>query len=212
MGGMNTSEILRALENLIKRGVVHSVDAAAGSVRVEIGALITDDLPYFVPAAGGVSVHRPPSAGESCIVFSPSGDTAAGVVLCGIASDAHPQPSQSAGETVTRYPDGAVVSYNHQSSAMSISGIKTGVINAATGLTFNTPLAEFSAQVKINGLLTYAGGMSGSGGGGTAITGALNHVGTLTNAGEITSNGVALSTHKHTGVLAGGATTGEPQK
>lgn len=211
---MNTAEILRVIENLIKRGVIKSVDAAAGSVRVEIGNLITDDLPYMVPAAGGVSVHRPPSIGESCIVLSPSGNTAAGIVLCGLASDAHPRPSESSGETVTKYPDGAIVKYNHGSGALDISGIKTGNIQAAQSLLIDCPQTTTTGAFTVQGLFTYKGGMSGANGaaGSTSIQGDFVHDGKLTNTGEITSNGVKLSAHKHTGVLAGGATTGEPEK
>ena len=65
---MNTAEISRLIENLIKVGEVAETDPAAGLVRVKIGELRTDWRPYFVPAAGGASVHRPPSAGEICIV------------------------------------------------------------------------------------------------------------------------------------------------
>ena len=55
--------------------------------------------------------------------------------------------------------------------------------------------------------------MSGTGGGaGTVIQGAINHNGTLTNTGKISSNGVLLDEHKHTGVLAGGERTGAPEK
>lgn len=67
---MNTAELSRLLANLIKQGTIAESDPAAGRVRVQHGGLTTDWLPYFVPAAGGVSVHRPPSVGENCIVLT----------------------------------------------------------------------------------------------------------------------------------------------
>ena len=205
---MNTAEISRLIENLIKVGEVAQTDPAAGRVRVEIGALLTDWLPYCVPAAGGVSVHRPPSAGEICIVLSPSGDTAQGMVLCGIAGAAHPSPSQSGGETVTVYPDGAIVKYNHQSSALDISGITTGKIKAAQSLTIDCPQTTATGALTVEGLFTYAAGLSGAGGGaGTVISGSITHQG-----GSLTSNGVVVDSHTHSGVLSGGANTGEPVK
>ena len=125
---MNTAEISRLLANLIKQGTIAESDPAAGRVRVLHGGLTTDWLPYFVPAAGGVSVHRPPSVGENCIVLSPSGEPANGVVLCGMASDQFPQPGNRADETVVKFPDGAVAKYNHAASKLDISGINTANI------------------------------------------------------------------------------------
>lgn len=210
---MNTAEISRLIENLIKVGEVAETDPAAGLVRVKIGELRTDWRPYFVPAAGGVSVHRPPSAGEICIVLSPSGDTAQGMVLCGLAGHAHPQPSQSAGETVTVYPDGAIVKYNHQSSALEIAGIKTGKIQAAESLLIECPQTTTTGALIVEGLFTYKAGLSGAGGGaGTVIKGTVDHEGDFVNKGRLESNGVVVDTHAHGGVLPGGANTGEPVK
>ncbi|MFV2029817.1 phage baseplate assembly protein V [Neisseria sp. S1] len=208
---MNLAEITRIIENLIKRGVVHSVNPAAGSVRVQIGKLITDDLPYFVSAAGGVSCHRPPSVGESCLVLSPSGETAAGLVLCGLPSAQYPAPSVEESETVTKYPDGACVKYNHQSGKMEISGIKTAEITSGESIKFNCPVVEFTNAVVVGGLLSYQGGMSGTGGAGTIITGPITHEGDFINKGSVASNGVNLSSHTHNGVQAGGDNTGGPQ-
>ena len=69
-----SAEDQRKTANLIKQGNIAESDPA-GRVRVRIGNLLTDWLPYFVPFAGGVSVHRPPSVGENCLVLSPSGAT-----------------------------------------------------------------------------------------------------------------------------------------
>lgn len=210
IGRMDIAEISRRLENLIKRGEIAQVDPAAGLVRVAVGALHTDWLPYFVPAAGQVSVHRPPSVGEICIVLSPSGEPGGGMVLCGLAGNAHPSPSASAGETVTIYPDGAVSKYNHVSGSLHISGIKTGAIQAAQTLTIDCPQTTTTGALTVQGLLTYAAGMAGTGGGaGTVISGPINHSGVLTNTGQITSNGKVLHSHTHPG--DSGGVTGPPQ-
>ena len=66
----------RMIANLIKQGNIVQTDPTQGLVRVQCGEMTSDWLPYFVPAAGGVSVHRPPSVGENCIILSPSGETA----------------------------------------------------------------------------------------------------------------------------------------
>ena len=205
------SDFARMIANLIKQGVIAESDPRAGLVRVKHGELLTDWIPYFVPAAGGVSVHRPPSVGENCIVLSPSGEPANGVVLCGLASTSHPAPSGSADETVVKFPDGAVAKYNHGAGALDLTGVKTVSINASDSLMIECPQNTVTGTLTVQGLLTYQGGMSGSGGGaGTVIQGQITHNGTMTNTGSITSNGIDLSSHKHSGIQPGGGTTGVP--
>lgn len=211
------AELNRKIANLIKQGTVAEVDVAKGRVRVKHGELVSDWLPYFVPAAGGVSVHRPPSVDENCIILSPSGEPAAGLVLCGMASQAHSQPSQSADETVVKFPDGAIAKYNHASSAMEITGIKTGQVVAAKSITLDTPDVVCTGNLTVQkqttsvGLLTYTSGMSGSNGegGSTTITGNFTHEGAFVNTGSISSNGITLDTHTHPG--DSGGNTGAPQ-
>ncbi len=201
-----SAEDQRKTANLIKQGNIAQSDPA-GRVRVRIGSLITDWLPYFVPFAGGVSVHRPPSVGENCLVLSPSGETAAGLVLCGLMSDQFPQPSNSADETIIRFPDGASIRYNHASGSLDASGIKTITVQAAQSLLIDCPQSTFTGAVTVGGLLTYQAGMAGSNGAGgsTTINGNITHSG-----GTLSSNGVVLDTHTHQGVTPGGGNTGEP--
>ena len=205
---MDIAELQRRFENLIKDGEIAEVDPAAGCVRVKIGELVTDWLRYWVPAAGGVSVHRPPSVGENCTVLSPSGETANGKVLCGFSGSQYPSPGNDASNTIVKFPDGAVCQYNHDSGAMTITGIKTGLVQAATSLTFDTPQATFTGAVTTQGLLTYQSGMTGSGGSGSTATinGSIKVTG-----GDVVADGISLKTHTHTGVTPGGGNTGAPQ-
>ena len=197
----------RLIANLLKQGNIAQADAARGLVRVQHGDLLTDWLPYFVPFAGGVSVHRVPSVGENCLVLSPSGEVANGLVLCGLASHQHPQPSTSPDETVIRFPDNAQFSYNHHSGSLKISGTKTIQIEASQSIEFDTPQATFTGEVIVQGLFTFLAGLAGSnsqGGAAANITGDVNHT-----QGNLTSNGVIVHLHIHRG--DSGGTTGSPQ-
>ncbi len=63
-----------------------------------------------------------------------------------------------------------------------------------------------TGTLTTEGLLTYQGGMAGSGGGGTAITGNITHSG-----GAITSLGKKIDGgHTHGGVASGGPNTAVP--
>ena len=208
---MDTAELNRLIANIVRTGKI--LEVQAGLVRVEFSPeLQTDWLQYFVPFAGGVSVHRMPSKGESCVVLAPSGDLEAAMVLCGIASTDHPSPSSSADETVVQFPDGASVKYNHKASHLEIAGINTAVVNAGQSSEINCPQNTINGATTINGLLTCTQGMNISGGGAaTAVfTGNVEHNGNYDNTGRISSNGVVLHTHTHGGVMAGGANTGKP--
>lgn len=206
------AELSRMIANLIKQGVVAEVNASAGLVRVRHGELLTDWLGYFVPAAGGVSVHRPPSVGENCIVLSPSGEPANGLVLCGVKSSVHQQPSGSADETVVRFPDGARAEYNHAAGRLKLSGVKTVEVQAATSLTIDCPANTVKGALTVEGLFTYQSGLSGDNGetGTTVIRGSFVHEGSFVNTGSMSSNGVVVDTHVHPG--DSGGTTGEPKK
>ena len=198
----------RMIANLIKQGNIVQTDPTQGLVRVQCGEMTSDWLPYFVPAAGGVSVHRPPSVGENCIILSPSGEPANGLVLCGLASSQHPQPADTADKTVLKMPDGAVFEYDHAQGSLKIRGIKTAEIQAAQSITVDCPQTTVTGLLTVQGMLTYQAGMTGSSGSGSAatITGNIVHSG-----GSLKSNGITLHSHTHGGVQPGGSSTGAPQ-
>ncbi len=55
-------------------GTVVSVDHAAGTCRVQIGDILSGDLPWLEYAAGETRTWCPPSVGEQVFVFSPEPD------------------------------------------------------------------------------------------------------------------------------------------
>lgn len=225
MAGMDDfADINRRLESLIRYGTVAEVQAKPPRVRVRIGKLNTTWIRWVALRAASTSDWCPPVPGEQCVLFSPSGDMATAVALMGLASDEYPLPSDNPDEWVRQFPDGAVVRYNHATGALTVSGIKTAVVQAADHVTVDCPQSTFTGSVQINGdlivdgkalirsLLTYMSGMAGQGGssgGSTTITGPINHQGEFTNQGSVSSNGVVLNTHTHPG--DSGGSTGAPQ-
>lgn len=218
-----TADQARRLESVVRFGTIAEIDHAAARVRVKSGGLVSNWLPWLAWRAGRTSRWSPPTSGEQCIVLSPSGETAAGLVLVGIYSKAEPAPCASPDEEVCLYPDGARITYNHATGALSAIGIKSAVVQASDRCTVDCPESEFTGNVYIggnlavkgeaviHGVLTYLAGLSGSGGagGGTQISGPINHDGQLNNTGSISSNGIVLATHTHPG--DSGGTTGGPQ-
>lgn len=222
---MDIVELSRLLENIIRVGTIHSVDHVECRVRVQTGKLITDWLRWLETRAGNTTTWNPPTVGEQCIILSPSGEIAQGLVIYGAPSQIIDTPSHDPAKHVIRYPDGttltydhaaglhqasypdgASISYHHPSSALQATGIATALVQAATSITLDTPLTHITGQCVIDDLLTYGNGIAGTGGSNkNAITGDFTH----TN-GSLSSNNVVLDTHTHTGVYPGSSNTGEP--
>ena len=228
---MDLVELSRRLENLIRFGTIHSVDHAAKRCRVQSGELVTQWLRWMELRAGNTTTWNPPTVGEQCIVFSPSGEPAGGMVIYGAPSDIIDTPSHNPDDHATRYPDGTLVRYdhaagimeavfpdggqiryNHQSSHLEAIGVDTVLAQAATSITLDTPLVRITGKCVVEDLLTYQNGLNGTGGSNNNIvTGNFNHNGNFTHTGgTLSSHGKILHTHTHTGVTPGGGNTGAP--
>lgn len=192
---MDLQELSRIVENLIRFGTIHSVDHPAKRVRVQTGNLVTNWLRWMEYRAGETTTWDPPTVGEQCVVFSPSGELAQGIVFYGAPSDVIDTPSHDPNKHVTlwpdgtehsydhaeglhqtTYPDGAIVSYHHPSSHLQAINIKTGLCKATQMITFDTPLVHITGMCVVDQLLTYNNGLTGFGGtNGSQIEGDIWH-------------------------------------
>lgn len=206
-------ELLRLLENLLRAGTIAAVNHGATRVRVQAGELLTDWLPWFERRAGDVRTWCPPSVGEQCLLLSPGGDLAAGLVLVGINSQSRPSPASTANLHRVEYPDGAVIDYDHTAHALTATLPAGGTAHliAPGSVVIDSPHTTITGECLVQGLLTYQSGMVGLGGGGgggaaATITGTVQ-----VSGGDVTADGISLKTHVHNGVANGPGTTGGPQ-
>lgn len=101
------AEVERRLAGMIRHGRVHSVDAAAGMIRLRIGG--TDSKPFLSPPvpyaqiAGALKAHTPPSVGQQMTLICPDGNVRMGVALPMTWSDANTSPSSSGEENVVTF-------------------------------------------------------------------------------------------------------------
>ncbi|QKL50910.1 phage baseplate assembly protein V [Ralstonia solanacearum] len=122
---MDTAELARLLENVIRLGTVAEIDyVATPRVRVKTGGLLTTWRPWAERRAGATRTWCPPTIGEQVLLLCPSGDPSNAIVLCGISTDDNDVPSHNPAETVTQYPDGALVRYNHATGVLSVLGVQ----------------------------------------------------------------------------------------
>ncbi|MDE9455901.1 phage baseplate assembly protein V [Xenorhabdus bovienii] len=210
---MNTqlTELLRRLRNLIRIGIITQVDTPRGLCRVRTGNLETDWLHWLTARAGHTRTWWAPSVDEQVLLLSIGGDLTTAFVLPAIFSNEFPAPSASPEAAHICFPDGAVMEYEPQSGALTVTGIQTATVTASvsvhitapeitcvarTRITLETPEVICTQLMSTGNLIVRNGGK---------MTGNIEHTG-----GTFSSNGVVVDTHKHTGVRSGGDTSGGP--
>jgi phage baseplate assembly protein V len=176
----------RLIGDLAREGVVVSADPATGTARVKYADdLTTGDIPWLASRAGLTRTWSPPAIGEQVMVLAPEADTARGVIIGSLSSDAHPHPAND-GSTITEYGDGARIGYDPASHAL-------------------TALLPPGATVRIDA----DGGLSLKGD--VTVDGDIRATGTITADTDVVGAGKSLRNHVHLGVQAGGALSGKPQ-
>jgi len=185
------ADLQRLIGDAIRLGTIASVDRASATCTVEIGDLVTGEVPWLAFRAGGSARWSPPTIGEQCLLLCPEGDTSAGVVLLGIYSDANPAPSSAEDLDLVRYADGAEIAYDARSHTLfaKLPAGGRAEIDAPGGLKITGP-------VQIVGKVT--------------ISDDVDIGGKASVDGDVVGAGISLGKHTHPGVQAGGAKTQAP--
>ncbi|HEM8076941.1 TPA: phage baseplate assembly protein V [Enterobacter roggenkampii] len=209
MNNLNSlQEIARAIRNLIRTGIVTDVDHDEGLCRVQTGGMETTWLNWLTCRAGRSRVWWAPSVGEQVLLLAVGGELDTAFVLPGIFSDDHPAPSASPDALHVSFPDGAVIEYEPETGALTVSGIKTADVTASDSITAAVPVVLVKAETRItldtpevvctNKLTT--GTLEVKNGG--TMRGNIEHTG-----GTLKSNGVQVDNHAHGNVQSGGSWT-----
>lgn len=222
-------ELERRVANGVRMGAVVAVDLPNARVRVKSGEIETAWLPWCAGRANsGKRNWDAPTVGEQVLMLAPGGDLRQAVVLPGVYQEAAAAPLDNADKDHTVYSDGTVIEYDRALHALTadLQGTKlfadrdkieltiggTVLTMTASGttlvtpeLTVDSPQSTFTGAVTVQGPLAYQSGMSGSGGG-ASIAGPL-----AVSGGSVSHDGVNIgSSHTHSGVRAGGDTSGAP--
>ncbi|NIF35386.1 phage baseplate assembly protein V [Enterobacter sp. Tr-810] len=202
------NEILRQVRNILRLGYISDVDLVEGLCRVQTGGMQTTWLNWLTCRAGRSRVWWAPSVGEQVLLLAIGGELDTAFVLPGIFSDDHPAPSSSPDAFHVAFPDGAVIEYEPESGALTVTGIKTADVTASDSITATVPVVLVKAATRItldtpevvctNKLIT--GSLEVQKGG--TMKGNITHTG-----GKLTSNGVQVDDHDHGGVERGGSWT-----
>ncbi|EGM2428434.1 phage baseplate assembly protein V [Escherichia coli] len=186
------TEIMRLITNLIRTGVVTEVDRENWLCRVKTGDLETNWISWLTLRAGNARTWWRPSEGEQVVLLSLGGNLETAFALPSVYSNQFAPPSTSADACVTEHPDGGWFEYEPATGRWYIRGIKSMVIEAADNITLKTSEFVLEAdRTRINSEVVINGGVTQGG-------------------GAMSSNGIVVDVHQHTGVLKGGDTTGGP--
>ncbi|WP_341821723.1 MULTISPECIES: phage baseplate assembly protein V [unclassified Wolbachia] len=106
------SELNRKVANIIRIGVVKEVDYEKAKVRVKIGELLTDFLPWITSRAGEERSWLPPSINEQVVILSPLGELSLGVVLAGIYQQKYAASENKKEINSVKFQDGTKFTYD----------------------------------------------------------------------------------------------------
>lgn len=201
-------EIARAIRNLIRTGIVTDIDLDEALCRVQTGGMQTTWLNWLTCRAGRSRVWWAPSVGEQVLILAIGGELDTAFVLPGIFSDDHPAPSASPDAFHVAFPDGAIIEYEPENGALTVSGIKTADVTASDSITATVPVVLVRAETRITldtpevvctNKLTTATLEVQKGG---TMKGNIEH-----SDGKLISNGVQVDNHDHGNVQSGGSWT-----
>lgn len=156
-------DIQRLVGDIVRLGTIASVDHGSARCTVAVGDLTTGGIPWLTHRAGATACWSPPTIGEQVMLICPEGDTAAGVALRGIYSNANPAPAAAAELELIRFSDGSTASYDAAAHhlEMALADGATARLTVPGGLTIVGP-------VSIDGGLTVSADVTA---GGTSLRG-----------------------------------------
>jgi phage baseplate assembly protein gpV len=130
-------ELERRHANLMRPGKVTEVDHAKGLVKVKVGDLDSQWVPW-TETAGAIKTWTPPSVGQQVHLFSPSGEPGQGWVMAAGFSDENTQP----------HDKGAEHKFVIGDTSVFLTGAKAVI--TATDIEFNGKVQVNGTQIKHN--------------------------------------------------------------
>lgn len=195
------AEILRLINNIVRLGKIEEVKD--DHVRVCTGKNLTKWINWIALRAGATTTWSQPSVGEQCVLLSPNGDMASAIALVGLYSAQHPAPTTASNLHYIKFPDGAIIQYNHASHALEATLPDGGkaelfapvsVVMHSNSITLDAPDTTCTGNLTVKKRLSYLGGMSGKGGEGDANAAVLAGI---LRADDVIADDISIRRHHH---------------
>lgn len=178
----------RAIADLVREGVVDSVDLIAGKAIVRLGDLFTPPIDWAM-AVGDTTIWIAPTAGQPVTVTCPEGDIERAFISCSLPSS-QMAPLFLGASVGIRFKDGALITYDPEAQKLQLQLTGAAELVAPDGLTIK-------ADVNIEGDVAIQGGLKASG--------------VVEGEEDVVFAGKSAKAHTHGGVTAGTAFSGAPR-
>jgi phage baseplate assembly protein V len=113
------SEVARRLNNIVHFGTVSEIDLKKARVRIKIGKITTDWLPWLT-LAGAVKIWNPPVVGEQVCVVSQGGDLSLAVAIPSIFQDKFAAPSDDANIVRIEFSDDFAIEFDKANNEFAV--------------------------------------------------------------------------------------------
>lgn len=173
----------RTIGDLLRVGLVETVDLEAGKVVVSFGDQTTPPIDWLM-IVGDTTVWIPPTQGQQILVVTPEGDVEQAIALNGLPSSAF-APLFLGLKNAIRFADGAQVSYDPEAEQLDIQTPGKVSMTAPGGLTL-------TGDTKIVGKLD--------------VTDNITTPKTVTGETDVVGGQKSLKGHKHSGGTIAGQT------
>lgn len=179
---------------MIKYGHISEVDASAGRARVNFieDDIVSDWLAVSVQASLGNQVEFWPEVNTFvwCIMDENAED---GVVGGAIYDDSNKPPVGNKDKSVITFKDGTKIEYDTAASKLTIDCAGEVIVKASIKVTIDTPDAQFTGDITVQGGLNATGDIETSG--------AINATGEVHSDSQVSAGAgataVNLTTHIH---------------
>ncbi|WP_349967036.1 phage baseplate assembly protein V [Wolbachia endosymbiont of Armadillidium arcangelii] len=141
------SELQRKLANIVRIGVVKEVDYEKAKVRVKIGELLTDWLPWITSKAGKDRNWSPPDIDEQVVILSPLGELSLGVVLPGIYQQKYAALENKKEINSVKFQDGTKFTYDKEKHHLEIEVVDKITLKAGES-SIEMTKSEISLKAK----------------------------------------------------------------
>jgi phage baseplate assembly protein V len=117
---MNTADLNRRIESLIRLGTIAEVDHAARKLRVKTGGLLTNWLAWPAEVGRNFRRWRPLRIGTQVVLGCPSGDPAQAVILQILYTSALDAPSTDPDVDLVQFEDGSYIEHNASNGKLQV--------------------------------------------------------------------------------------------
>lgn len=181
----------RALADLVREGVVASVDLDAGKAVVRLGEILTPPIDWRM-AVGDTTIWIAPTEGQPVTVTCPEGDIER-AFISGSLPSSQMAPLFLGVKVGIRFKDGALITYDPEAKKLQLQLTGEAEITAPEGVTLIAD-TSIKGDVAIDGDVTVTGGLVANK--------------TVEGKQDVIAAGISGKGHKHP---AGNPLTGGPQ-